>query len=165
LLAEQAGGLSSIGIIDPFDPDGGELGPLAPGAGPDGEVPVIALCDVGGIVVNCLIADQFRDMVAHAARDHVALTGSGYRSASEQIALRKAHCGTSHDAIYEMSPGSCRPPTARPGESLHEIGLAIDFDTARTRGTAAFGWLATHAATYGFYNLPSEPWHWSTTGS
>jgi D-alanyl-D-alanine carboxypeptidase len=24
--------------------------------------------------------------------------------------------------------------------------------------------LAAHAPTYGFRNLPSEPWHWSTTG-
>ncbi len=26
-------------------------------------------------------------------------------------------------------------------------------------------WLAANASSYGFYNLPSEPWHWSTTGN
>ena len=25
--------------------------------------------------------------------------------------------------------------------------------------------LAANAENFGFYNLPSEPWHWSTTGS
>jgi len=25
-------------------------------------------------------------------------------------------------------------------------------------------WLAAHAATYGFYNLPSEACHWSVNG-
>jgi hypothetical protein len=33
------------------------------------------------------------------------------------------------------------------------------------RGSACFDWLESHAAGYGLYNLPSEPWHWSTDGS
>ena len=28
----------------------------------------------------------------------------------------------------------------------------------------AFVWLAANAGRFGFSNLPSEPWHWSTTG-
>ena len=27
------------------------------------------------------------------------------------------------------------------------------------------GWLAANAGSFGFRNLPSEPWHWSTNGN
>jgi LAS superfamily LD-carboxypeptidase LdcB len=52
----------------------------------------------------------------------------------------------------------------RPGQSQHEVGLAIDFNSCSSRGTACFGWLAGNASRFGFYNLPSEPWHWSING-
>ncbi len=99
-----------------------------------------------------------------AAAAGVPLSGGGYRDPTQQIELRKQHCGTSYYAIYQMSSGSCRPPTAKPGTSQHEIGLAIDFSNC-SRGGAVYSWLKANAATYGFYNLPSESWHWSTTGS
>jgi D-alanyl-D-alanine carboxypeptidase len=50
---------------------------------------------------------------------------------------------------------------------MHERGLAIDFTEGGrtlTRSSAGYNWLRAHAASYGFYNLPSEAWHWSTTG-
>jgi len=60
------------------------------------------------------------------------------------------------------------PPTARPGRSLHERGLALDLrladDTRLTRNSPAFQWLSQNAGRFGFYNLPSEPWHWSVSG-
>lgn len=128
----------------------------------------ISLTTVGGITVNSQIASQLQAMLQAAAADGIILTGGGYRDSAQQIALRRAHCGTSHYAVYQMSPGSCRPPTARPGQSLHERGLAIDFvangRSISSRNTDGFRWLAANAANYGFYNLPSEPWHWSTTG-
>ncbi len=124
---------------------------------------------VQGIEVSAAIADQLEAMLAAAEADGVYLTGSGYRDIATQIYLREQHCGTSEYAIWEMPSGECSPPVARPGYSMHERGLAIDFvvgdDLIRSRGTTAFGWLSQHAAEYGFYNLPSEPWHWSTTGS
>lgn len=58
-------------------------------------------------------------------------------------------------------------PTAVPGTSMHEIGEAVDFTSdGRTvaRGSAAFAWLTANAGRFGFHNLPSEPWHWSTNG-
>lgn len=61
-----------------------------------------------------------------------------------------------------------QPPTARPGQSMHERGLAVDFTSGGgtlTRGSAAFAWMKANAGQYGFYNLPSEPWHWSTNGN
>jgi hypothetical protein len=51
---------------------------------------------------------------------------------------------------------------------MHERGLAIDFSCngggAIRYGNECWNWLAAHANEYGLYNLPSEPWHWSTTG-
>ena len=31
-------------------------------------------------------------------------------------------------------------------------------------GTREFRWLKRNAHRFGLYNLPSEPWHWSTNG-
>ena len=150
------------------NPDGGENSPLPPipgGGGGGTGTGGIALCTVGGITVNCAIQAQVGQLLNAARADGLALSGGGYRDPSQQIELRKRHCGTSYFAIYQMSPSSCRPPTARPGQSQHEIGLAIDFSNCSSRGTACYQWLAANAARFGFYNLPSEPWHWSTTGS
>lgn len=150
------------------NPDGGESRPLPPVSGPTGGgtgTGGIPLCNAAGITLNCAIATQATNMLNAARADGVALSGSGYRDPSRQIELRQAHCGSSYYAIYQMSPSACRPPTARPGQSQHEIGLAIDFSNCSSRGTACYRWLAANAASYGFYNLPSEPWHWSTSGS
>lgn len=149
-------------------PSGGETGPLPPvGGGGGGGTGTggIPLCTVGGITVNCAIQGPLTNLLNAARADGLALSGGGYRDPSSQIALRKQHCGTSYYAIYQMSPSACRPPTARPGQSQHEVGLAIDFSNCSYRSTACYQWLAGNAARFGFYNLPSEPWHWSTTGS
>ena len=100
---------------------------------------------------------------ATRSRPPVYLSGGGYRDSAQQIALRQSHCGSSYYAIYQMPSSSCSPPTAIPGTSMHEQGLAIDFDNC-SYGTSVYNWLSGHAAGYGLYNLPSESWHWSTTG-
>jgi hypothetical protein len=33
-----------------------------------------------------------------------------------------------------------------------------------SRGTTCFSWLSSHPGEYGLYNLPTQSWHWSTTG-
>ena len=52
---------------------------------------------------------------------------------------------------------------------LSEQGLAVDFTCngggALSSSSSCFTWLKANAADYGFYNLPSEPWHWSVDGS
>jgi len=56
---------------------------------------------------------------------------------------------------------------AKPGTSNHENGIAMDLATAKggsIKGTATFTWLKNNAPKYGFYNLPSEAWHWSASG-
>jgi len=135
----------------------------------DNNIDLSELTWVGGIQVHESIANKVQDLLEHAARDGIRLTGGGYRSAASQIALRRAHCGTSEWAIWQKPSYQCRPPTARPGRSMHERGLAIDFRhngrSVTSRNSTAFRWLAANAATYGLYNLPSEPWHWSTNGN
>ena len=112
--------------------------------------------------------DGPQEVLDAAAADGIRLGGWGYRDHSTQIRLRRAHCGTSNWAIYHQRSSTCRPPTARPGQSQHELGKAIDFTyngrTIGSRSSPAFMWLRANAGRYGFYNLPSEPWHWSTTG-
>jgi len=128
----------------------------------------IGLATVGGITVAASIAGQLQSLLNAASADGIELGGSGYRDPSAQVALRQAHCGSSSYAIYEMSPSSCSPPTARPGTSMHEQGLAIDFTeggSILSRGSRGYSWLAGNAAGFGFFNLPSEPWHWSTNGN
>jgi hypothetical protein len=129
-----------------------------------------ASCSTGGsITVAGSIADNLRAMLDAAAADGVGLCGWGWRDPQQQIQLRREHCGSSDYAIWDMPSGACSPPTARPGRSQHEVGLAIDFTcngggSITSRGNSCFQWLDAHAADYGFYNLPVEPWHWSTTG-
>ena len=123
----------------------------------------------GSITVAGAIAGNVQALLDAASADGMQLCGGGYRDPAEQIALREAHCGESDYAIYEMPSSECSPPTARPGTSMHEQGLAIDFTCngggALGSGSICFTWLENNAATYGLYNLPSEPWHWSTNGN
>lgn len=123
----------------------------------------VRLRTVRGITVNVDIADELERLLAAASADGITFGGGGYRDPAQQQALRDAHCPS------RSSPASsCRPPTARPGHSMHERGLAIDFTTngrTLTSGSAGHRWLRSNAASYGLYNLPGEPWHWSTNGN
>lgn len=123
---------------------------------------------VSGFEVNSVIADNVAGLVATLKAEGFDMGGWGYRSHQEQIDLRRAHCGTSEWAIWQMPSHQCRPPTARPGRSNHEKGLAIDFTESgrliRSRNTAVFQALRRLAPDFGLKNLPSEPWHWSVDG-
>lgn len=149
------------------------VGPRPPGAprasrGVSAVGPV-NLTTVRGITVASEIADNLERLLAAAEADGLPLSGGGYRSSEGQIAARRANCGSSDYAIYEMPASACNPPTARPGMSMHERGLAVDFASGgrliSSRRDPAFAWLADNAAPSGFYNLPEEPWHWSTNGN
>jgi hypothetical protein len=133
--------------------------------GGPGRLGAPSMTTVRGITVHLSIAAQLDALLIAAEADGLTLIGTGYRSTQRQIELRLAHCGSTRHAIYEAPASSCSPPTARPGASMHERGLAIDFDSCASRSTACWRWLEANAANYGIYNLPSEPWHWSTNGS
>ena len=123
---------------------------------------------VRGFEVHTQIADAVEGLVAAMESEGFNLGGWGYRTAQEQINLRRAHCGTSDWDIWSKPSSSCRPPTARPGRSNHERGLAIDLTNngrlITSRNSAVFQALQRLAPSFGLKNLPSEPWHWSVDG-
>ena len=119
---------------------------------------------VYGITVHKSVAFAFRRMIADARADGIVLSGGGFRTKQRQIELRKSNgCAD----VWTAPASSCRVPTAIPGRSLHEIGLAVDLTSggrSLTSSSAGFRWLVKNADEYGYVNLPSEPWHWSITG-
>lgn len=122
---------------------------------------------ISPIIVNAEIASQVQALIGAARSDGIDLHGGGYRPVADQIILRLAHCGTSGYDIFEKPAGECDPPTATPGNSQHELGLAVDFSENGSilgAGSPGFAWMVANASSYGLINLPSEPWHWSTTG-
>lgn len=54
------------------------------------------------------------------------------------------------------------------GSSMHQWGLALDFGCDRksysNSGAKCQNWMKANAGRFGFYNLPSEAWHYSTNG-
>jgi len=122
---------------------------------------------ISPIVVNAEIAGRVQALIGAARSDGINLHGSGYRTREDQITLRLAHCGTGGYDIFERPAGECSPPTARPGASEHELGLAVDFTEngeILAWGSPGYDWMVANAGAYGLINLPSEAWHWSTTG-
>lgn len=130
------------------------------------------LVTVRGITVAASLGPQLESLLAAAAADGFVLGGSGYRSPEVTAQLRVANGCPDVD---DSPASSCRIPTARPGTSEHEKGLAVDFtwqgqticyprSSAQCTGNAAFDWLRANAGRFGFRNLPSEAWHWSPSG-
>ena len=132
------------------------------------QVTAADLKTVQGFTVHVSIADQVDAMVTAAREAGFTLTGWGYRDHQRQIELRREHCGSSEYAIWRMPSSQCRPPTARPGFSMHERGQALDLQCGgrliASRASACFKWLSANAERYGLFNLASEPWHWSVNG-
>jgi LAS superfamily LD-carboxypeptidase LdcB len=128
-------------------------------------------CPSGGsITVASSIAGNLQSLLNAASSSGVSMCGGGYRSSAGQIETRRNNCGTSNYDIYQKPAGDCSPPTARPGQSMHERGLAVDFTcngggAISSQSSPCFRWLDGNASRYGFYNLPSEPWHWSSNGN
>jgi len=149
---------------------------VPPAPAPSGGVEV-RTADGGSFIVDASIAENVQRLVDHAAADGIVLGGWGLRSHQRQHELRRIN-GCPDDGSWSHSEGedpstwapasSCRVPTARPGHSNHESGLAIDFtvngSTIKSRQSTAFLWLQANAGAYGLQNLPSEPWHWSVNG-
>lgn len=132
----------------------------------------IKLCDYGAVKgVNASWSNNMSQMIDAAKKDGVNLAGGGFRTAAEQIRLRSVNgCPD----IYTASPSSCRVPTAIPGTSNHELGLAIDYSTITSQcfgkgattcvGNQSYDWLTRRAAEFKVKKLRTEAWHWSVDG-
>lgn len=123
---------------------------------------------VGQLRVHRSIAPSVAALLMAGSAAGHNFGGGGYRDPASQVALRRSHCGPTDYDIYYRPASQCSPPTARPGTSMHEQGLAIDFTCSGVlitdHGDPCWVWLNANAASYGLVNLPSEPWHWSVNG-
>ena len=66
---------------------------------------------------------------------------------------------------------SCNPPTARPGKSRHQLGVAMDFggELGASFSSVSHKWLISLGlrgnSTLNIKNYQDEAWHWSADGS
>lgn len=103
------------------------------------------------------------------AAGHALWVGSAFRTHAEQAALHAA-----------SEPGW----VARPGESEHQLGTAVDLVTSASSmladGSATYAWMDAHAWRHGWINsyppasgdrtkrytgIEVEPWHWRHVGA
>lgn len=123
----------------------------------------------GKINVCKTLESDLIKLIANAKKDGIVLSGYGSRSTSQQRQLRKEH----NCPDIENSPSNeCKPPTARPGKSMHESGKAIDFrcngksmEESGGKNSVCFKWLADEKNNKILKNLASESWHWSIDGN
>ena len=83
---------------------------------------------------------------------------SAYRGWDRQARLRRENCT---GGVFD--PGaSCAPATAVPGNSMHNLGLAVDFNIGSTSGyvSPVYAWLQENAEPLND-TVPGEYWHWA----
>jgi hypothetical protein len=120
----------------------------------------------GGTMHLCKsIANNVKAGVNFAWTQNIKLSGAAFRSKADQIKFRvQNQCPD----VYTSPASDCKPPTAIPGTSMHESGLAIDFrcngQSIQSKDNECFLWLKNNASTFGLQNFEKEPWHWSTNG-
>lgn len=136
------------------------------------ELPHAQTTAIGPTRIATSIHAQLQRMITDAQAAGVTLEPVvGWRSFDGQVYERRLFCGTTFHDIYQKPAGQCSPPTALPGKSQHQEGLAMDFgvggltNSQTYSNTPAYRWLVDNAANYGLRNLAGEPWHWSTTGN
>lgn len=128
------------------------------------------IVSVYGIEVCKSIENNLKNLIDAAKKDGYNLTGTGFRTSESQIKKRIANCKCSEtdiQCIFGKPSRECTPETAIPGTSNHERGLAIDFGCAgysKFGSSPCFTWMKNNASKYSFFNLKSEPWHWSPNG-
>lgn len=164
----------SVGVDDENELDPGDTIGQDTGGIPSGKVAackgtIVSVATSGGTFYACSdISTQLKAMIDKAWSEGIKISGGGFRTHAQQIGLRRNHCGSSNFDIYQKASSACRPPTARPGKSNHESGLAFDLTcngrTIKARDNACFIWLQTNAKNYGLKNFAKEPWHWSVNG-
>jgi D-alanyl-D-alanine carboxypeptidase len=96
-------------------------------------------------------------------KDPILLPVSGYRSKAHQERLWQ-------EALKKYkSEQLARKWVAKPGNSAHQTGKAVDFylggknssgNANELRKLPAYKWLVQNASKYGFVPYYAEPWHW-----
>ncbi|MCB9733481.1 MAG: D-alanyl-D-alanine carboxypeptidase family protein [Deltaproteobacteria bacterium] len=103
-------------------------------------------------------------LAIHAAYRSVALQAEIWRYRLDERRARRAADGLPPLPERELERQQ-RLWTAKPGQSAHHTGLALDLALyhlgARAgRRTPHYAWLVDHARAFGFYPYLPEPWHW-----
>lgn len=120
--------------------------------------------------LRCEPLEHLKQMYAAAVEDGVQLTvTSAYRSYDTQKNLFSS---------YAAKNGEAKASTysARAGQSEHQLGTTLDFNTNRTAGARQHAWLALNAHNFGFaMSFPEgaeeitgyieEPWHYRYIGT
>lgn len=130
-----------------------------------GEIRQFDLMTLEGFKINKLLYLQTKSILkeARAAGKPIGLT-STFRPCAEQGSLRRQNCGGDTSLLPAES---CSPPTEKPGDSLHNYGMAIDFkcdDSPVFGNSSCYEWLQQNASKYKLQQRAEEPWHWSFTG-
>ena len=131
-----------------------------------GEAIPIKLCEVtnlpqtsgygahnGHASVNSRVSGAVYAMVEAAKKDGVQMSAiSTFRTMADQQSLCPCDGRT----------------VAIPGNSNHQLGIAIDFGGNGQflgKGNKMWEWLNKNAAKFGYKQYPPEPWHWSPDGN
>ena len=192
-LPEQGEPLGEVAYVDD----------LAEAGMTNGELPPEALMAVNE---HCLVeiqaAESWLLLMEHAERDGIELVARWcYRSIAAQQRTYDRNCplqpaagpeSTTSKQRRKRKSGSaetepsvtaeaamvrvCRVPTARPGNSNHGWGRAVDLTVdgkLLTCGSESFEWLVENAPTYGWVHPAwaacgadkEEAWHWEWAGT
>ncbi|ADP16874.1 D-alanyl-D-alanine carboxypeptidase family protein 1 [Achromobacter xylosoxidans A8] len=119
-----------------------------------GQIDVVEIIDSKMEIERLSIdtVSPYLEMVGEAKSSGVNLTiNSGFRSYPEQKML--------WDGYVKRLPGFNL--AAKPGNSNHQNGIAIDIAVAGADGNEVYEWLKQSAPRFGFVRTVSgEPWHW-----
>ena len=101
----------------------------------------------GGIVVGASVSDAYQKMGEAAKANGTQLSGKGIRSYEKQQYFYNCYVNKN------CNNGNL---AAKPGNSEHESGKAVDFSSS------SIGWLQKNASTYGLCaTVSNENWHYA----
>ena len=121
------------------------------------------LFNIEGKQVNKLIYFQTKQLLKDAKANNLPLSlTSTFRLCAEQVQLHRQNC------LSDSTPAeTCSPATEKPGDSLHNYGMAVDFKCDGHpifESSPCYPWIQENAPKVKLKQRPSEPWHWSFTG-
>lgn len=135
----------------------------------------IKCCQIDGKPVNVKIADSVLDLLEAAKKAGLKVRiNSGFRPDYYPNISTKSESGVSVSAqsqeeLYKQNCKTtpCDPATAKPGNSKHGSGIAIDFNTGSREGkfkplnTEVYKWMIKNSWKFGFLRtVASEEWHY-----
>lgn len=134
--------------------------------------------------VNSQISEQVVSLLKKAVADNIPIGGGAWRPIDTQLQFWKERCGPDYPITQPWDPNICHGARlARPGYSMHQMGLGIDFTCGGnylTTDDECFRWLEQNAKTYGLLEWGNsgglavspkrnkdgyEAWHWSINGN